>query len=147
MPALQAAPDSQGSKQAPPILQGVQYTHDGYSAFARRPRPNSASAKQLLCVPHPEEERKTVPVGSVSGGRNGCDMTRLAKWNWIRQAKAVPTLVLFARPGAWPRFSSDPWHWRRFAAGNGANPTPLESLSFTNRNRAESSILEVRRSG
>jgi hypothetical protein len=34
--------------------------------------------------------------GNVSGGRNR-PLTGLSEWNWIRQAKAVLTLVLFAR--------------------------------------------------
>jgi len=61
-------------------------------------------------------EHRTVPGGNVSGGRNKCHLTRLSKWNWIRQAKAVYTLVLSARQRAWLRFSSDPRHWWRFAA-------------------------------
>ena len=35
-----------------------------------------------------------VPGGNVSGARNRRRLTRLSEWDWIRQAKAVPTLVL-----------------------------------------------------
>ena len=42
-------------------------------------------------------EQRTVPGGNVSGGRNRRHLTRLSEWKWIRQAKAVLTLVRSAR--------------------------------------------------
>ncbi len=56
-------------------------------------------------------KRQPVPGGNVSGARNRRHLTCLSEWKWIRQAKAVFTLAFYTRAQAWPRFSSDPWHW------------------------------------
>src|ERR1700676_1966856 len=76
-------------------------------------------------------ERGAIPAGNVSGVRNRRHLTGLAEWNWIRQAKADNTLGFCTRTRAWPRFSSDPWHWfggpLPLAA---ADLTPLESFSL-----------------
>jgi hypothetical protein len=42
-------------------------------------------------------ERGTIPRGNVSGVRNRHHLTRLSKWKWIRQAKAVESLVFHTR--------------------------------------------------
>ena len=47
----------------------------------------------LLALP----ERDAVPSGNVSGARNRRHLTRLSEWKWIRQAKAVESLVFRTR--------------------------------------------------
>src|ERR1700676_2428151 len=88
-------------------------------------------ADHIVSKPARRHERGAIPAGNVSGVRNRRHLTGLAEWNWIRQAKADNTLVFSTRTRAWPRFSSDPWHWfggpLPLAA---ADLTPLESLSL-----------------
>ena len=51
----------------------------------------------VSAVPFFQSERGTVPGGNVSGVRNRRHLTRLSEWKWIRQAKAVCTLVFPTR--------------------------------------------------
>ena len=50
--------------------------------------------RQVLMDRH---ERDAVPDGNVSGARNRGHLTGLSEWKWIRQAKAVITLVFRTR--------------------------------------------------
>jgi len=73
-------------------------------------------------------ERRAIPAGNVFGGRNRCRLTRLSKWNWIRQAKTVNTLEF-----GYPSMSVVPVFIRSLAlvairADSGAGLTPLESF-------------------
>ena len=70
-------------------------------------------------------------------------LTGLSEWKWIRQAKAVKTLVFSTRTtSVAPVFIRSLALVRRFVAVSGADLTPLESFHFTNRNRAESLFRE-----
>ena len=74
------------------------------------------------------QERRAIPDGNVFGGRNLWRLTSLSKWNRIRQAKTVRTLVF-----GYPSKSVVPVFIRSLAlvairADSGAGLTSLESF-------------------
>jgi hypothetical protein len=64
-------------------------------------RPDVFESITAVCVSYAStmvlSERGTVPGGSVSGARNQRHLTRLPELKWIRQAKAVESLLFHIR--------------------------------------------------